>query len=168
VDNDGWGMAAWGGGQIHGWLPALVQGNSRGGIVIQQGSEADFGAELVVQGNGDPTDPDSFGGFFVDTSSALSLSSTTVADNFGPGVFLRGNSSATFGENVAIADNQGYGVLLELGSTAVFGDTVSASGNRKFDLVCASGSVAGAPKGSHPAIGKMQCTQWYQLQRLPE
>ena len=168
-ENQGAGITAWAGGTIRGWLPVLVEGNLGGGVLIQQGSEAEFGTGTVIRSNGDSTDPDSFGGLFVDNSSALSVgSNATVADNYGPGVFLRGNSSATFWENASITGNQGYGVLLELSSSATFGDTVNASGNRKFDLVCTSGSVAGTPQGSHPSIARMKCPEWYQLQRLPD
>jgi hypothetical protein len=91
----------------------------------------------------------------------------TVVANDGPGVFVSSGATVLFQPGAVIADNFGYGVELETASTAVFSDDTSTTGNRAFDLVCSSGSVAGAPQGMHPVIGRKKCQTWTQLRGYP-
>jgi hypothetical protein len=46
-------------------------------------------------------------------------------------------------------------------------DVLLDASNRALDLVCSSGSVAGAPQGMHPDIGRKKCQTWTQLRGYP-
>jgi len=46
-------------------------------------------------------------------------------------------------------------------------DVLLDASNRALDLVCSSGSVAGAPQGMHPVIGRKKCPTWTQLRGYP-
>ena len=100
-------------------------------------------------------------------NSVLYGSAATVSDNYGPGVFLRAASTASFGGGAVITGNGGHGVQLEMNSTAEFGDNNRVMHNEGLDLLCTAGSVAGAPKGTHPVIGRMNCPGWTHLTRRP-
>ncbi len=163
--NGGWGFDAWMGGGIYFWGPALVEGNLRGGVSVDS-SEAYLCPAVLIFGNGDSSDPDSFGGLAVGTNARVQ-SSATVIDNHGPGVFISTGATADFGPDAVISGNRGYGVELEAASTAMFMDGATVNDNRGFDLVCSSGSVAGAPQGMHPVIGKKKCPTWTQLRGYP-
>jgi hypothetical protein len=163
--NGGFGFDIWTGGGLFFWGPALVEGNLRAGVSVDS-AEAFLAAGVLIQGNGDSSDPDSYGGLRV-AENAMVNSAATVIDNNGPGVFISAGATVFFGPATVITGNQGYGVELEAASTATFTDGATATGNRAFDLVCSSGAVAGAPQGMHPVIGRKKCQTWTQLRGLP-
>jgi hypothetical protein len=163
--NGGFGFDVWIGGGLFFWGPALVEGNVRGGIAVDSG-EAFLNLGALVRGNGDSTDPDSYGGLQVDDNATVYTAATVIA-NDGPGVFVSAGATVLFQPGAVIADNFGYGVELEAAATATFSDGVTVTGNRAFDLVCSSGSVAGAPQGMHPVIGRKRCPTWTQLRGYP-
>jgi hypothetical protein len=168
-NNGGIGINAWMGGQVFFWGPqTVIELNRRGGIGIHSGSRAHLGGQgTIVRKNGDPSDPNSYGGIRVEMNSVLFGVVATVSDNYGPGVFVNSASAANFSSGTVITGNHGPGVLLQLNSTAEFADDVNVTGNRKLELVCTTGSVAGAPKGARPNIGRMDCTDWGKLLPRP-
>jgi len=164
-NNDGFGISTWMGGQVFFWGPALVQNNKKGGMALFS-SQAFVLPNVVIRGNGDPSDPNSRGGVELVYNSTMQ-GGWTVADNYGPGVFIQTGSSALFDSISAITGNKGYGVQLEMNATATFADGTTVTGNKGYDLVCTTGSVAGVPKGQRPNIGKMKCPDWAQLTPPP-
>ncbi len=166
--NEGVGLSGWMGGQIFFWGGAVVEENRRGGLSLHSASRGHFSSPgIVIRRNGDSGDPNSYGGIRVEMNSVLYASEGAISDNYGPGVFVTSASSATFVGNIVITNNRGYGVLLETNSAGEFSGNVSLTGNKRFDLVCSAGAVAGARKGSHPAISKMNCPSWEQLTPRP-
>jgi hypothetical protein len=163
--NAGWGFDVWMGGGLFFWASAEVEGNSRGGVNVDSG-EALLRPDVFIRGNGDFTDPYSYGGLRI-VDNARVNTSAAVTDNFGPGAFVSDGATVFFGVDTVITGNQGYGVELEAASTATFAAGATVTGNRAFDLVCSSGSVAGAPKGMHPVIGRQRCQTWTQLRGYP-
>ncbi len=120
----------------------------------------------LIRNNGDNADPNSYGGVFIE-SNATAWGVFTITDNYGPGVFLKAGGSAMFMGETSITRNKGYGVQLEMNAKAEFNNNNSVTGNKRYDLFCTSGSVAGAPKGARPTIGKMSCPGWTQVTPLP-
>jgi hypothetical protein len=170
--NDGLGIRAYGGGIVAFWAPALVQGNRRGGIVLNW-SKASLNSEVLIRQNGDHSDQNSYGGLVLEANSSAD-GVFSVSDNYGPGVWIKGGSHALFGKNTSITGNSGVGVQLEMDATAELNDGVTVTGNNtrkkqkeRIDLSCAAGTTAGAPKGTRPSIGTMSCPGWTDFLPLP-
>jgi hypothetical protein len=93
-NNDGFGFRAWAGGGVFFWDKALVQGNKRGGVSLFWG-KAYLNSGVVIQQNGDPLDPNSYGGLILEADSSAE-GAFAVANNNGPGVWIKGGSHALF------------------------------------------------------------------------
>ena len=163
--NTGFGIDVWMDSGLFFWGPALVEGNLKAGVEVIS-AEAFLAGGVLIQGNGDSSDPDSWGGLRVGDNASVN-SAATVIDNYGPGVFISTGATVFFSTGTVITGNQGYGVELEGAATAMFTGGATATGNRGFDLVCSSGSVAGAAKGMHPVIGRQKCQTWTQFRGYP-
>jgi hypothetical protein len=164
-NNQGFGVRAWGGGSVSFWSSAQVEGNKRGGISLFWG-KAYLNRDVLIQQNGDPLDPNSYGGLILEADSSAE-GAFAVSNNNGPGVWIKGGSHAVFYKDTSITKNRGNGVQLEMDGIAEFNDGNKVSGNKPFDLFCTAGTTVGAPKGAKPSIGKISCTGWTQFLPLP-
>ena len=84
------------------------------------------------------------------------LEGTTVANNYGPGVYLGNGSAGRIIKNT-ITDNAAEGVRLSGISTAIVQDNIAISGNGASDLLCSTNSYA---SGNKTGIKKMKCSSF--------
>jgi len=125
-NNAGFGFGLWMGGGLFFWDQTLVEGNLRGGVSVDS-SEAYLSPTVLISGNGDPSDPNSYGRPVI-SSNARVQTNAAVIDNDGPGVFASGGATVSFGPSAVMTGNRGYGVELEAASTA----------HRRREPVCSS------------------------------
>ncbi len=169
------GVAATNGGSLSINGPALIQGNTRNGVVLAGAAGGISASGLgpagpTIQGNGSGPFVCCVlaAGINVVTGSRLQFRSGLVTDNFAPGLLVHDNSVVRIfgpglaGQTVRITNNPVGVEVTNLSTAALFLGPI-ISGNTGPDLSCSPESVA---YGDGSGVGRINCPG-FKVQPLP-